>query len=1094
MSDPNPIYYRDLVRPDNSITDLISQLQALIAEYEGARAKIQSTASDMAKSMQMVSGATEDQREQITSTAKQAEQLAQEMTTLNAAQQRAALKLKEASEIQREQNQLIKLRTQLARSEEGSYNRLSAQYRILKMRINEMGEADAKAVQKKRELERQAKALYSRMNDLQKATGKYTLQVGNYERALSALPGPLNQVVSGFKDMSKQLSAISGSDMPRGTKALSMLTTAFAGLTAGAILFFKALGSSMKTITNFEQSVTNLSTILGGTTEEMDMLRESALQLGRTTEYTASQVVGLQTELAKLGFGPGSIVAMEKPILQFATAVGADLSSAASVAGATLRAFGLSGKDTEEVLATLAVATNKSALSFDRIQTSMGTVFPVANAFGLSVKDTAALLGALADAGFDASSAATATRNIILNLANANGKLAKSLGGPVKSFDEMIDGLKELHRRGIDLNTVLELTDKRSVAAFSALLSGTEKTRELRDALQDVSGELDRIQGERLNTVEGSTKLLKSAWEGLTLAFSNSTGVMKSVVDWLTKMVTKTQELLFPTETLTAQWADKYTQMFKDAAKKGGDVAMDVANSAVTNARKELQQAQLDLANTASINAIKVAKNAKRVEEAEAKLNGALKAQLTLRQSLEDIAPSGITTPTSPDGGGGGGGGAKVSPEETPEYWEKVAQAQADAYDKKAKAEWKARMDAQKAEKAAYLEQLEFEKKVIQLRIEGEAEGTDEMLRLRLAAINKEREIELEKNRQAVAERRVDEALINAKYDKMRQAEIAKNTKVATDIVEEEVKQAKSRKSYGNLWDVLIPDSDDPAVQDKIEGIREAVSQFVAQIMEVASQLIGVWEEQAEKAVESANTQVEAAQKVVDAEREAAANGYANNVRRAEQELALAKKNQEKALREEEKAQKARLALESVTQAASLVTASANIWSSMSGIPIVGPALAITSIALMWGSFLASKIKASQATKEAYGEGTVELLQGGSHASGNDISLGRKADGTERRAEGGEFFAVINRKNSRRYRTVIPDVIQSFNDGTFADKYQRANATIAGSTIITDGADLSRLESGVDAIRRQGENQRTVEGGKVVIRYKNLTRKVRYEN
>lgn len=69
----------------------------------------------------------------------------------------------------------------------------------------------------------------------------------------------------------------------------------------------------------------------------MDKLRESALELGRTTEYTASQVTQLQTELAKLGFGPESIQAMQQPILNFATAVGAKLPDAAKLAGATLR-------------------------------------------------------------------------------------------------------------------------------------------------------------------------------------------------------------------------------------------------------------------------------------------------------------------------------------------------------------------------------------------------------------------------------------------------------------------------------------------------------------------------------------------------------------------------------------------------------------------------------------------------------------------------------------------------------------------------------------------------------------------------------------
>ena len=191
------------------------------------------------------------------------------------------------------------------------------------------------------------------------------------------------------------------------------------------------------------------------------------------------------------------------------------------------------------------------------------------------------------------------------------------------------------------------------------------------------------------------------------------------------------------------------------------------------------------------------------------------------------------------------------------------------------------------------------------------------------------------------------------------------------------------------------------------------------------------------------------------------------------------------------------MAIDSITQASSLVTASANIWSALSGIKYIGPALAIAAIATMWGSFAMAKVKAAQVSgqTEQYGDGTVELLQGGSHASGHDIDLGTKKDGTRRRAEGGEFFAVINKRNSRRFRDIIPDVINSFNDGTFADRYQRANAAMAGYAVqLIDGGktDVSGLEKDVAAIRQQGDESRYVDGqGNTIIRYKNLTRKIK---
>jgi TP901 family phage tail tape measure protein len=263
-------------------------------------------------------------------------------------------------------------------------------------------------------------------------------------------------------------------------------------------------------------------------------LTKSALDLGKSTEWSAIQVTGLQIELAKLGFDESQIKNMQAPILSFATAMGAELPEAAELAGSALRAFGLDSTETERVVGVMAVGANKSALSFEFLQTAMSTIAPVAKAFDFSIEDTTALLGTLSNSGFDASTAATATRNILLNLADSNGKLAKSLGQPVKSLDDLVDGLKTLRDRGIDLNETLELTDKRSVAAFNTFLDGADSLNNLRGELGEVDGELKRIADERLNTVEGQTKLLTSAWKGLTLSFRESTGVMKDVIYFLT--------------------------------------------------------------------------------------------------------------------------------------------------------------------------------------------------------------------------------------------------------------------------------------------------------------------------------------------------------------------------------------------------------------------------------------------------------------------------------------------------------------------------------------------------------------------------------
>lgn len=399
------------------------------------------------------------------------------------------------------------------------------------------------------------------LNELRKSSKLNTMTIAELNKKAKYLRSVLSSFkpnTKEFHDYNKALRSVNTrlKELRSGSVKTSGIFSKLGKAAMGVVAIFQIASKAIRTIANavsavvskiadFEQANANLATILGKGINEIGMLTDAAQTLGRTTEYTASQVTLLQTELAKLGFNEGQILAMEKPVLQFATAVGADLPEAASFAGAALRIFNLKVSDAEDTLASFAIATNKSALSFSYLQEAMSTVGPVAQTFGFGVKDTTALLGVLANSGFDASSAATATRNILLNLADANGKLAKALDGPVKTFPELIDALAKLKAKGVDLNSTLQMTDKRSVAAFNTLLSGADSAMELRDALNETNGELQRISDERLNTVSGSIKTLQSAWEGFMLAMSGSKGLIKGIIDLTTKAVNKLTLLLF---------------------------------------------------------------------------------------------------------------------------------------------------------------------------------------------------------------------------------------------------------------------------------------------------------------------------------------------------------------------------------------------------------------------------------------------------------------------------------------------------------------------------------------------------------------------
>lgn len=378
------------------------------------------------------------------------------------------------------------------------------------------------------QLARKANALRKELRDTVKS-----LQPEKY----AALEKELKEVEKAYGQATKKAEGFGGSLL-----SLNKIKTVLAGVfvTIGAMITGQIVGGlrdAISTIIEFEKKNSTLAAILGTTKKSIKDLTDEARRLGATTSYTAAQVTALQIELAKLGFFKEDIKAMTPSVLKFAKAVDTDLASAATLAGATLRIFNLDAEDTERALSTMAIGTTSSALNFEYLNSVMSTVGPVANSFGFTIEETIALLGALANSGFDASSAATATRNILLNLADSSGKLALALGGPVNNLDDLIKGLKKLNSEGIDLNKALELTDKRSVAAFNTFLNGTDTVLALCDAVTGAEDAFNAMSEEMGDNVQGALNRLSSTIEGVVLRFYESKGILRDLIDLVTLMV-----------------------------------------------------------------------------------------------------------------------------------------------------------------------------------------------------------------------------------------------------------------------------------------------------------------------------------------------------------------------------------------------------------------------------------------------------------------------------------------------------------------------------------------------------------------------------
>jgi len=406
-----------------------------------------------------------------------------------------------------EENRAKKERARETTKELGAYTNLSAKLNRLRRSYKNLAVQEKQNTAEGKRLLKNIQQLDAKLKNVDASVGQFQRSVGNYGKALKGLGGRLRNLAGAF------------------------------GVGLGIAGFARLMRSTVSVITDFDSAIANLGAISQATGSELDSLKNNALELGESTRFTATEVAGLQTELAKLGFTTPEIIASTESILNLAAATGSDLASASKLAGSTMRAFGLEATEMERVTAVLGVATTKSGLNMEFLETAMSKVAPVSRAFGFSIEESTALLGTLANAGFDASTAATSTRNILLKLADANGDLAKELGRPVKNLPDLVKGLKELEERGIDLSAALELTDKRSVAAFQTFLNNTDTLIDLRDGITDVADELQDMSDKQLDTVNGQLALLNSKWQGMILGTSKSSGAvsrLKNGIKFLT--------------------------------------------------------------------------------------------------------------------------------------------------------------------------------------------------------------------------------------------------------------------------------------------------------------------------------------------------------------------------------------------------------------------------------------------------------------------------------------------------------------------------------------------------------------------------------
>lgn len=1045
----------------NDILNLKNQIKALddqmkphiqtLSEVEKAEQRLAYLQSDEGKRLLELKAKIAE----LTSARKQqkatVDPLAQAQEKLAYAQSEENKQLKLYSTQIREANQIAQLQATIANSAEGSYNRLSAQYSLNKIRLNQMSAAEREAADSGKKLEAETNAIYQQMIKLQEATGNYKLSVGHYQKTWDGLGISISQVVRELPAAAVSLNTFFlgvSNNIPMVVDEINRLRKQNELLAAEGKEQISVTRSIVRSLFSFNTVLVVLLTVFSMYGKEIITWIDKTLAGRDAAKSFEDALEDLNDELGK-----GSTGSYGQQI-------------------AVLRRLSENWKDLGNNIKAQTQWINDNEKEFSKLGITIDSINDANNAF---VDNTESVVAA-----YKARAKAEAALNVVSQqyqkLLAAENKAELEKVREYGFFDKTINYFKALWGgisgpdSDLSLETRLKKQRQRNVESLQKDAGALEKEVESyfnvwkfyedqADALFKETGlEESHKEDKRGRTPRDADDRLNN------LALAAEKAYQKSRTEIERDENKKRRAEAFASfNQEIADLNDKYSRIQKilngqdekykkltESQKETAIKALDDIENAIKNKQKGLTLS-LDLLNID----VEIQKAEQLLELLE------LEGEVSKKGSYEELSNSLKRLDVERQI-------ALLKNAQLPEAKRQPTSAINASFDKqKAITVGSFNMssfDEQQAlDEAVFNEVKRSETEITRFKLEQEKARWQEQIRLAEAGGLDWSQAQIDAAKAAV--KGIDRELSE---------------------LDDFIKNIGKKGLGGTLLEKLGFDD------DHIDALKDAVNIVIEQLQSIMDAEV----ELAEQAVEAAEARVEAAQKAYDAEVEARNNGYANNVATAKKELEQEKKNQQEKQKMLQAAQKRQEAMNTVTQASSLVTASANLWSSFSSIPIVGPALALAAIATMWTSFAVAKIKAKQITasqSDEYGEGGLEFLEGGSHASGDDIDLGVKNKKKRRmRAEGGEALAIISKKRTRKYKKILPDVINSLNKGTFEDKYLNAFASSDGLNISLNSngsVDLSKIEDDVRSIRKQSETKYyTLPNGTVVIQHKNVKR------
>lgn len=373
----------------------------------------------------------------------------------------------------------------------------------------------------------------------------------------------IKDILSGLVFKAGKFTSILGKSVVKGIGKVAK--GAAAGITAASVVAGAGAFTSISAGMDFEASMSQVAATAGITkqSEEYKLLADTAKEMGRTTQFSATEAAEALNYLALAGYDAKKASTALPTILNLAAAGCMDLAAASDMITDSMSALGI--ETTQEELNKfgdqMAKTAQKSNTSVSQLGDAILTVGGTAKDLKGGTTELNALLGILADNSIKGAEGGTALRNVLLALQSpidSKAKVLKDLGvsaydanGKVLGINEVLKNLNKsmesmtISERKHTLSSIFNASDLRAVEALLENCGG--RFDELSGYIDDSAGAMQEMADTMNDNLKGEITAFNSALEGTQIAIFESLGngnirnIIKEASGWLGELTIATE-------------------------------------------------------------------------------------------------------------------------------------------------------------------------------------------------------------------------------------------------------------------------------------------------------------------------------------------------------------------------------------------------------------------------------------------------------------------------------------------------------------------------------------------------------------------------